>query len=575
MRAMNEQNNPIRAAIDDCLSGVEPQPMLRYKVLTQVCEKTQKHMPHRTALIVTLLVLLVVATALAAALSGYIFTNQRELGSAPISCTTWRGNVYFLTYDGVFQWIYNEKTELAEQRVILTREEMQRNEISPLSLLTHDTQRLYLLDATAQKLWACERGRARLVLEITDSQLQPHNLTYGTAAIVNDRIWLCNGTADGMCGTGLYCIRQQNGAVETASLRNVVELVSNEAGQLIALQRDEQKHTDTVLRLDGISGEILETLYTTPMYQLNGLAWDAVGQRLYAVVGGMISVWNGKNWAPVYPFTGRRLSFGYAVTGNRYLAISSEGISQQMFDPLEPVEPILRIHGYLPMGEPDCDYRERHPQVTIARQNDMLFDAKLMRQNVAAGDTTDLFCLRWDDTAQALFRDGLVEPLDSEALRADLVDMLPQIIDAVCLDGQLYAVPDFLDICDFNLQGLLPAPSAPQAILGVYVLNPNSLHKQEALEYLAFVAQNRTPQNRAYLKPQAAEATLAPWCAQWMKDVEQEQRALDQELGIDTDEVALTNRLEAIMDMEGAWEVSEAGLTVYRDEVATRLVIRE
>ena len=106
-----------------------------------------------------------------------------------------------------------------------------------------------------------------------------------------------------------------------------------------------------------------------------------------------------------------------------------------------------------------------------------------------------------------------------------------------------------------------------QGRLHVYLLNPNSQHKEAAIAYLEYVAAYRSAHTQALLKPESAQPVLHAGVEAWIEDIITQQRAMDAEEGIETDEAALAERVEAIKAMPESWEVTETALEMYREEI--------
>lgn len=107
-----------------------------------------------------------------------------------------------------------------------------------------------------------------------------------------------------------------------------------------------------------------------------------------------------------------------------------------------------------------------------------------------------------------------------------------------------------------------------QARLHVYLLNPNSRHKEAAISYLEYVAEHRSAHDQTLLKPESAQPVLYAGVEAWIDDIVTEQHAMDAEEGIETDEAALASRVDAIKAMPESWEVTEAALEMYREDIA-------
>ncbi|MDD3411468.1 MAG: hypothetical protein PHY12_11745 [Eubacteriales bacterium] len=109
------------------------------------------------------------------------------------------------------------------------------------------------------------------------------------------------------------------------------------------------------------------------------------------------------------------------------------------------------------------------------------------------------------------------------------------------------------------------------ARLHVYLLNPNSLHKEAAIAYLEYLAAHRSPHAEALLKPDRSSAALYPGVETWIAQIEADQRKEDKEARAQTDEAALQARIAAIKADPSSWEVTQEALAQYRQTIAPRL----
>ena len=107
-----------------------------------------------------------------------------------------------------------------------------------------------------------------------------------------------------------------------------------------------------------------------------------------------------------------------------------------------------------------------------------------------------------------------------------------------------------------------------QTRLHVYLLNPNSQHKDEAIDFLEYVATHRSAHNQALLKPESSTATLHIGVEGWITDIIAEQHAADAAAGIETDEAALEERVIQIRSSPDSWEVTQDALSNYRENIA-------
>lgn len=564
------RNNALRAAIDDCLSGVTERPSLQGKVLNRLESKAKTQKKVSFAVVLAAVLLLAAVTALAAAaLSGWLFAGQREIGT-PNSSAVLNGRLYYLSYQGLCAW-----SPGGERSVVLSREALDAAQLSPEAELFCDGQGLLALDLETGKLWRLEKEGPSFLTYPAKGKLAQKGVRFDHPVMQNGYLWL-RAVEDGQAEeeAALYRVDLESGELRACWVKGVVELAAYGGDKLAALVRDVEERQDRLLVLSASSGNIRETLFTAPILTMQGLAVDEQSNTLYATVSGWLSCWNGEGWTQLAPFTPRAGDAFYGVAEDGYVAVGPDGIQYQLLRE-EGDALILTIRGMQDTNDTDFTYQRLHPGVRIARQSEASLTAREVRELIQSGDTTDLFHFRLDADARALFEDGLAAPL-SEEFETDCAAMLPAVSDALHASGALYAAPSMLLIPGFDLRGQSAAPKPPvQGWLFVYLVNPNGQHGEEALTYLSHMAKNRAPQDEALLKPQEAEPMLYPAMQEWLLDIEADQRALDAELGVPTDEAALEARLEEVKNLPNMWEVTQAGLETYRENVAPYLVLVE
>ena len=113
-------------------------------------------------------------------------------------------------------------------------------------------------------------------------------------------------------------------------------------------------------------------------------------------------------------------------------------------------------------------------------------------------------------------------------------------------------------------------PAAYPVRVHLYVLNPNSENKAEAIAFLEYAASVADAQQRALLAPHTAEPALLPFAAQWMEEIRLE-HAQKASQGEPLSEQELKRRMEEIQNIPGHWQVAQERLLQYRDEVFPNL----
>ena len=102
------------------------------------------------------------------------------------------------------------------------------------------------------------------------------------------------------------------------------------------------------------------------------------------------------------------------------------------------------------------------------------------------------------------------------------------------------------------------APQIP-AYVTAYVLNPRSQHKETAIRYLEYVADNRFAWEDALMKPYTAQPVLGEWARERIAQ-------MGEDGGV---------RRKQIEDDPANWEVLEENLRFYREQIAPFVVIDE
>lgn len=107
----------------------------------------------------------------------------------------------------------------------------------------------------------------------------------------------------------------------------------------------------------------------------------------------------------------------------------------------------------------------------------------------------------------------------------------------------------------------------------LYVLNPNSRNKEEAIAFLEYAVSAADAQQRALLSPFRAEPALQPFAEQWCEQIKQEHE-MNHAQGNEVSERELERRLTEIRAIPGHWQVSQERLNLYRDHLFPKLDFR-
>ena len=447
-------NHPIRAAVDDCLSGTETRPSLEKRVLARTHGERQGPMRLSATMAVVLILILVSAVSLAAGvLTGLFRLEQKEIGALQ-SCVSTGDVLYLITSEGLHSWEPGE----TESQLLLSTKKLQESGISIDTLLFFDGDCIGLLDQKNKMIWEYENGRLTLQLDFKGTAIDSSMLRYQTAVYQDGWLFLRGLPWNAREEDSLICrINPETGAAEELALAGVLELCAYEPGSLLILSSDIEGRMDTLMVLDTATGTIRETLYTAPVQKIAGLAYDHARGVLYASVGGVLSRWEATGWTALQGYASHHLADAFAVVGDGYAAISYNDMQFLSFEQ-EAGLATLAIRGFIASDNVDADFQKPFPDIAVVRDRMPTITAESVRNAIIAGDTTDLFHLRLDGSAMSLFAEGLALPLTaSNTLIADARDMVAPIAEGLYWEGDLFAVPSLIMNLAWQSESNVPA----------------------------------------------------------------------------------------------------------------------
>ena len=447
-------NHPIRIAIDDCLSGTESRPSLEARVLARVQGERPRPARLSTAMAMVFLLTLVSVAALAVGvLAGFFRMEQTEIGALQ-SCVSTGDVIYLMTTEGLQAWTPGE----AEPKLLLSAEKLQERGISTDTLLYLEEDQISLLDQEHKAIWAYEAGGVTLQLDFKGTAMDLSALRYQAAVYEDGWLFLRMMPWDAHEDDALiYRADPKTGAAEQLALEGVLELCAYEPGSLLLLSSDIEGRTDTLLILNTATGEVLDALYTAPIQEIKGIAYDHARGGLYAIVGGMLSRWEEMGWTPLQGYAFHHLADIFAIVGDGYAAISFNDMQLIPFEK-EADMTTLSIRGFISTDNADADFQTLFPSVAVVRERMPAITAEDVRKAILAGDTTDLFNIRLDGSAVSLFADGLAVPLTaSDVLVKDAQDMTTPIAEGLYWEGELFAVPSLIMNLVWQSESSVPA----------------------------------------------------------------------------------------------------------------------
>lgn len=106
--------------------------------------------------------------------------------------------------------------------------------------------------------------------------------------------------------------------------------------------------------------------------------------------------------------------------------------------------------------------------------------------------------------------------------------------------------------------------------LHLYVLNPNSENKEEAIAYLEYVSAVADAEKQAMLSPHTAHPSLLPYAEKWIAEVRLECEQLIAQ-GERLPEGEAERRVDEIRNIPGHWEVEEERLKQYTEQIFPKL----
>lgn len=440
---MNDaMNNPILAAINDCLSGTANHPSLESRVLARVNGKRRGPVRLSAAMALALALTLLAAAALAVgALTGLFKLEQADWG-AMRDCVSTGDTLYLLSSGGMYTWTPDE----SEPALLLSDEKLHENGLSFEALLYRNGDAIGMLDQESKTLWECRNGELTLLLDYSGTPMELSNMRYESVVYQDGWLFLtAQPLEDAMKGGALlYRADPLNGQMEQLSIAGTLELCGYEPGEVLVLQRNDAKREDSLVTLDTSDGTIQKTLYTTHVQGIEGIAYDKARGGLYALVDGRLSCWETDVWKALQGYASHHLTNAYAIVGGGYVSVSFNGMQYVPFD-WESDLVTLTIRGYMASYNADEDFQEVNSGMAVVRKQEPTLTAKDVRQAIEEGDTTDLFHLRMDGDLAQLIRDGVIAPLaSSNLLISDAQAVIPVIQKNLFYQGQLYAVPSLI-----------------------------------------------------------------------------------------------------------------------------------
>lgn len=434
-----ENRELIQDALNSALSGLQDDPWLAQRVIAEAkgAKKVKKELS--MALVVTLVLIFAVATALAVStFAGLFHLKQSDVG-AMRGCVSTGDALYLMSSSGLCRWTPGND----EPETLVSINELTAHGISFESLLYLENGTLGLVDVDHKKLWRYQDGGFTLLLDYANTEMDFPALRWSQAVFHNERLFLLGQLDDETSGKLLYRANPRTGEVEPLPIAEgyPAELCAYESGKLLALVTNVQQRSESLLVLEAATGAVSETLYTAPIQNMQGLAYGKSG--LYALVGGVLSRWDGAEWTGLNAAAHSFLAQSFAVMDEGYVSVSFNEMQYLPFAS-DADGNGLNIRGVMAIDNADEAFQQL-TGVTVIRSRDPAMTAQDVRTAIEAGDTTDLFHMALDADTLGLIADGLLVPLSaSETLTEDAQGMTPVLREALMDHGTLYAVPSIM-----------------------------------------------------------------------------------------------------------------------------------
>jgi len=492
------KNNQVKRAIDTNLSSLRITERDVQCIMTQVREGRRVKKRMSVGLVLALVLILLTVTAIGVGLmSGVTYWDAKTVGS-PLDMAELNGRIYLLSEDAFFEW--NPREEKAT--VLTDWQTMQQLGIEPaLSLLfTHDHS-IMLLSQTGQ-LWRFDAMHWRKVQDYAQTPLMDY-IRRENMLVCQDGYLFVPGRESDHMAEYLLRIHLEDGRVDQLPVGDVLRLCSYRNGSILAVIRDESTAERLVL-IGTESGVIEAEIFTMHALAMKGLAYDAVNDRIYAMVDGALSVWDGLRWRELCKVSLPGLAHSYAVLDDLYVAASPFGIQAVLISEQAETK-ALTIRGLSAFSSTlDHSFQQSHPNLPVSRSTEGHFCAREAEEAIRSGEKTDLFHIVVDANWMPLLHSGLLEAIDSEMLLAESQQMSDVFRELTLHDGALYAVPSTATVIAWEPF----ADHPPETYLELLRQHQEVLGWSKE-QYIQAVIEQQIAENVATFDTEAFRATLS------------------------------------------------------------------
>lgn len=430
--------NSLQSAINTSLRTLHTTDEQRGKLFKNCLDNRRvKHKVSAAFILATVLLLGLAATALAVTLAGHQRVMQPENGfQQATSCTIFNDTLYMNTNDGLMLW----NTADSAPELLLDSRTMQKQDISYFSLLFHSDTAVMLLDEQTKTVWRWQDGAFAEVVKMEGEITQFGIGAFDSPVVVGETLFVhIAGTENTEFKPYVWRIDLQTGSAEILPLDHITEICGYWNGQLLALQYSGT--TQTILAIDTNTATVLKELSAMSISTIEGIAYDADTDSVYAMIGGTLSQWSGSQWLSLQSVSIPDFSFFFGVMDETYVAAGYDGVQfidiRADFD-----QPTLVIRGYRsPFGAEDA-YVQASDGIQIKRETMVSFSSDDVDEAIQTGDDVDIFLVRMDKHLLQIMQNGEFADLSqSSVIRDDADHILPIIRSAITFDGRVYALP--------------------------------------------------------------------------------------------------------------------------------------
>ena len=429
--------NNVKHAIDQTLHSLRTTEDERSAILTNCLEGRSVKRKVSVAFVMTVILVLLAATALAVtAITGRLRFMKPDEGPQALGCTVMDDTLYMMTNHGLMIWNPEDQATMT----LIDELHLRRQGVSVFSL-PFAADSLLLLDQDHQSIWRYTDDTLEEVRKLEGAITRHSRGSYSQPVAVQEYMYV---RVMYEAEKELWRVNLSTGQAEML-FNNVIELSNYRDGQLLALQRD-YAGTDTVVTIDAASGAILDTIATIPIAQLEGLAYDAANDRIYAVNSGMLCRWNGTDWVPLQTAALPPMSNNFCILSGGYVASSYAGIEFINIS-ANDTRPTLVVRGWRNIHSVEDDFVEDHPDIQFKRENRAWFNGAIITEALDAGDAVDIFYVRLDATVVKLMQNGRLASLSQHPILAEDIAQMPlSIQSAVSPSGTASALPASIHI---------------------------------------------------------------------------------------------------------------------------------